>query len=269
MIQAWGGDSPTGEYQWFNNEHGIHVDYQGFVWVAGNGGDDHHLMKFTQDGELVLKIGDVGVSQGSNDTNSVNRAATMEVDPETDELYVADGYGNRRLIVFDANTGEYLRHWGAYGETPRDEDPGPWDPNAPPRRTWRTPVHGLAISTDGRVYVSDRPSTRFQVFEKDGTYLMENVLAPDTYGPGSTWGAELDPTDPEQRFLYVPDGTNNKVWALDRTTLEPVYSWGTGGRRPGQFDWLHYMAFDSNGNLYTGEVQTGHRVQKFVRLNGN
>ena len=110
---------------------------------------------------------------------------------------------------------------------------------------------------------------RIQASISDTGELMENVLAPDTYGPGSTWGAELDPTDPEQRFLYVPDGTNNKVWALDRTTLEPVYSWGTGGRRPGQFDWLHYMAFDSNGNLYTGEVQTGHRVQKFVRLNGN
>ncbi len=269
VIQAWGGDSPTGEYQWFNSEHGIHVDYQGFVWVAGNGGGDDHIMKFTQDGELVLMIGGVGVSEGSNDTNSVRRAATMEVDPTTDELYVADGYGNRRLIVFDANTGEYLRHWGAYGEPPVDEDPGPWDPDAPPSRTWRTPVHGLAVSNDGRVYVSDRPSNRFQVFEKDGTFIMENVLAPQTYGPGSTWGAEFDPLDTEQRFLYVPDGTNNVVWTLDRATLEPVYSWGTGGHQAGNFDWLHYMAFDSQGNLYTGEVQTGHRIQKFVRLNGN
>ena len=269
VIQAWGGDDPGGEYQWFNSEHGIHVDYQGFVWVAGNGGDDHHMMKFTQDGELVLKIGDVGVSQGSNDPNSVNRAATMEVDPETDEIYVADGYGNRRLVVFDANTGEYKRHWGAYGEVPKDENPGPWDPNAPRTTTWRTPVHGLAISNDRRVYVSDRPSNRFQVFELDGTYIMENELAPQTYGPGSTWGAEFDPLDTEQRFLYVPDGTNNKVWALDRATLEPVYSWGTGGKQPGHFDWLHYMGFDSQGNLYTGEVQTGHRIQKFIRLNGN
>ena len=150
-----------------------------------------------------------------------------------------------------------------------DEDPGPYDADAPPSRTWRTPVHGLAIANDGLVYVSDRPSNRFQVFESDGTYLFESILAPQTYGPGSTWGAEFDPLDTEQRFLYVPDGTNNKVWTLDRATLEPVYSWGTGGRQAGQFDWLHYMAFDSNGNLYTGEVQTGHRVQKFIRLNGN
>lgn len=269
VVHAWGGDDPDGEYEWFNSEHGIYVDHNDFVWVAGNGSGDHHMMKFTTQGELVLKIGGVDVSEGSNDTDSVNRAAQMEVDPTNNELYVADGYGNRRLIVFNAETGEYIRHWGAYGNAPIDEDPGPYVPGSAPSTTWRTPVHGLAISDDGLVYVSDRPSNRFQVFQKDGTYLFESILAPQTTGPGSTWGAELDPLDPEQRFLYVPDGTNNKVWALDRESLEPVYSWGTGGRQAGQFDWLHYMAFDSQGNLYTGEVQTGHRVQKFTRLNGN
>jgi hypothetical protein len=269
VIHAWGGDDPNGEYQWFNSEHGIHVDYQGFVWVAGNGSDDHHMMKFTQEGDFVLRIGDVGASMGSNDTETVNRVASMMVDPVTNELFVADGYGNRRLAVFDATTGEYKRHWGAYGEVPVDEDPGPWDPTAPPSRTWRTPVHGVAISNDRRVYVTDRPSNRIQVFEVDGTYLYEGVLAPQTYGPGSTWDVTFDPLDTEQRFIYVPDGTNNKVWALDRETLEPVYSWGTGGKQAGHFDWLHYMDFDSDGNLYTGEVQTGHRIQKFIRLNGN
>ena len=269
VIHAWGGDSPTGEYQWFNSEHGIHVDHNNFVWVAGNGADDHHMMKFTVDGEFVMQIGAVGVSEGSNDPNSVNQVSVMEVDPETNEIYVADGYGNRRMAVFDAETGEYRRHWGAYGEMPVDEDPGPWDPNAPPSRTWRTPVHGVAISNDGLVYVTDRPSNRIQVFQKDGTYVTEAVLAPETYGPGSTWEVEFDPLDTEQRFIYVPDGTNNKVWTLDRETLEVVYSWGQGRIQPGQFDWLHYMDFDSQGNMYTGEVQTGHRVQKFIRLNGN
>lgn len=268
VIYSWGA-SPTNEYEWFNSEHGIHVDYKGFVWVGGNGNDDHHIMKFTKEGEHVLTIGGVGMNSGSNDTDSVNRSAIMEVDPETDELFVADGYGNRRVIVFDADTGEYRRHWGAYGEPPSDENPGVWDPDAPPSRTWRTPVHGLAISEDGLIYVSDRPSNRIQVFEKDGTYLSESILAPMTYGPGSTWGLEFDPLDTEQQFIYLPDGTNNKIWTLDRETLEPVYSWGMGGRQPGQFDWVHYMDFDSQGNLFTGEVQTGHRVQKFIRLNGN
>ncbi len=269
VIHAWGGDSPTGEFEWFNSEHGIYVDHNDFVWVAGNGDNDHHMMKFTVEGEFVFQIGAVGASEGSNDPNTVNGAAQMEVDPTTNEIYVADGYGNRRMVVFDAETGEYRRHWGAYGETPVDENPGPWDPNAPPSRTWRTPVHGVAVSNDGRVYVADRPSNRIQVFEKDGTYITEGVLAPDTYGPGAVWEIEFDPLDTEQRFLYIPDGTNNKVWTLDRETLEPVYSWGRGRIQPGQFDWLHYIAFDSQGNMYTGEVQTGHRVQKFVRLNGN
>ncbi|MBL4821122.1 MAG: hypothetical protein JKY98_09075, partial [Gammaproteobacteria bacterium] len=146
VVYACGGNSANGEYEWFNSGHGIHVDHNGFVWVGGNGADDHHIMKFTKEGEHILTIGGVGVSEGSNDTSSVNRSATMEVDPETNELYVADGYGNRRLVVFDAETGNYLRHWGAYGRPPIDENPGPYDPDAPPARTWRTPVHGLALS---------------------------------------------------------------------------------------------------------------------------
>jgi DNA-binding beta-propeller fold protein YncE len=264
VLRSWGGDGQG--YQWFNSEHGIHVDHNGFVWVAGNGDNDHHIMKFTQDGEYLMTIGGVGVSRGSNDTASVNRAAIFEVDPTNNELYIADGYGNRRLIVFDAETGAYRRHWGAYGERPSDENPGPWDPNAPPSRTWRTPVHGLAISTDGFVYVTDRPSNRIQVFRKDGTYVKETVLAPQTFGPGSTWEVALDPLDPSQEFLFIPDGTNKKVWTLNRETLEVVYSWGRGGRAPGQFDWLHNLEFDSQGNIYTSEVQTGHRIQKFLRL---
>ena len=269
VIQAWGA-STTGEYEWFNSEHGITVDHNNFVWVGGNGDGDHHMMKFTREGQYVMQIGAVGASQGSNDTDDVNRLSTMEIDPETNEVFVADGYGNRRLVVYDAETGEYRRHWGAYGEAPVDENPGPWDPTAPPSRTWRTPVHGVAISNDGLVYVTDRPSNRIQVFRKDtGEFVQEGVLAPDTYGPGSTWEVEFDPLDTEQRFIYVPDGTNHRVWTLDRATLEPVYSWGQGRVQAGQFDWLHYIAFDSQGNMYTGEVQTGHRVQKFERLNGN
>ena len=254
-------------YEWFNSEHGIHVDHNGNVWVSGNGADDHQILKFTQDGRLLGTIGGIGVSRGSNDTNSVNRSAIFEVDPETNELYVADGYGNRRVIVFDAETLAYRRHWGAYGEPPVDQDPGPWDPNAAPSRTWRTPVHGIAISNDDLVYVTDRPSNRIQVFQKDGTFVKEAVLAPLTYGPGSTWEVVFDPLDTEQRFIYVPDGTNKKVWTLDRETLQPVYSWGRGGHAPGEFDWLHNLEFDSQGNIFTAEVQTGHIIQKFARVN--
>ena len=268
VIHAWGGDSPTDEYQWFNGEHGIHIDHNNFVWVAGNGANDHHMLKFTMDGEFVLQIGMVGESEASNDPSFLNGAAVMEVDPETNEIYVADG---GRLVVFDAETGAFLRHWGAYGQQPVGGDSGrpiPRDPEAPPSRTWSRPVHGMAISDDGLVFVADRPNNRIQVFQKDGTYVTETVLAPETFGLGSTDGVELDPLDTERRFIYVPDAMDNKIWTLDRETLEVVYSWGRGRIQPGQFDWLHYIAFDSRGNMYTGEVQTGHRIQKFVRLNG-
>ena len=265
VKQAWGG--PGQGYEWFNSEHGIHVDDEGSVYVAGNGDGDHHMIKFTHEGEFIWQVGGVGVSTGSNDTESVRGVAIMEVDEEANELYVADGYGNRRLIVFDSETGEYKRHWGAYGEVPSDSAPAAYDPAAPPSRTWRTPVHGVAISNDGLVYVTDRPSNRIQVFQKDGTYVREAFLAPQTYGPGSTWEVVFDPLDEEQEFIYVPDGTNKKVWTLNRETLEPVYSWGRGGRLPGQFDWLHNLEFDSDGNMYTSEVQTGHRIQKFNRIN--
>ena len=268
VIHAWGGDSPTGEYQWFNGEHGIHVDHNNFVWVAGNGANDHHMMKFTMDGEFVLQIGMVGESEVSNDPNSLNGVAVMEVDPESNEIYVADG---GRLVVFDAETGEFRRHWGAYGQPPVDGEtgrPSLRDPNAPPSRTWSRPVHGMAITDDGLVFVADRPNNRIQVFQKDGSYVTETVLQPQTFGLGSTDGVELDPLDTERRFIYVPDAMDNKIWTLDRETLEVVYSWGRGRIQPGQFDWLHYIAFDSQGNMYTGEVQTGHRIQKFVRLNG-
>jgi len=261
-------DSPTGEYQWFNGEHGIHVDHNDFVWVAGNGANDHHMLKFTMDGEFVLQIGMVGESEASNDPNYLNGVAVMEVDPETNEIYVADG---GRLVVFDAETGEFLRHWGAYGQPPVDGEtgrPSLRDPNAPPSRTWSRPVHGMAITDDGLVFVADRPNNRIQVFQKDGSYVTETVLQPQTFGLGSTDGVELDPLDTERRFIYVPDAMDNKIWTLDRETLEVVYSWGRGRTQPGQFDWLHYIAFDSQGNMYTGEVQTGHRIQKFVRLNG-
>ncbi len=261
VIQAWGGDSPTGEYVWFNSEHGITADHNGFIWVAGNGTDDHHMMKFTQEGELVLQIGAVGMNEGSNDTDSVNRASVMEVDPTTNEIFVADGYGARRLSVWNAETGEYLRHWGAYGEAPVDENPGPYDPNAPPARTWRTPVHGVAISNDGLVYVTDRPSNRIQVFQKDGTFVQEAVIAASG-GFGAVHAIAFS-SEPGQRFLYVGDGANKKVWILRRDTLETVGSFGRGGRGGGEFLVIHALAVDADGNLYVGETINNNRVQKF------
>ena len=156
----------------------------------------------------------------------------------------------------------YKRHWGAYGEVPVDGPLPPYDPSQPTIRSFRNPVHSVRISNDGLVYATDRINDRIQVFQKDGTYVTETFVRRETLGAGSTWDVELS-KDPEQKWLFVPDGTNFKVWILDRKELKIVGSFGRGGRMAGQFEWVHNIAIDSKGNLYTAEVHNGKRLQKF------
>ena len=263
VVRSWGG--PGDGYQWPESEHGIHVDHRGHVWIGGNGPGDAHVLKFTADGGFLLQIGRAGRSGGSNDTANLGRPAGIRVDPEANEVYVADGYGNRRVIVFDADTGEYRRHWGAYGERPDDRPLPAYDPGAAPVRHFRSPVHDVAISRDGLVYVADRTNDRVQVFDRQGAFVTEAFVRPATLGSGSASGVTLS-EDPGQRWLFVPDGTNNVVWILDRATLEVRSRFGRLGKNAGQFYRLHNLAVDSRGNLYTTEVNVGQRVQKFDRI---
>ena len=263
VQRSWGG--PGEDYEWPESEHGIYVDGNQHVWIGGNAAADSHILKFTVDGEFILQIGRAGQSGGSNDTDNLGRPAGFTVDEDANELYVADGYGNRRIIVFDNTTGGYKRHWGAYGETPHDEVLPPYSPDAEPDRQYRSPVHDVTISTDGLVYVADRTNNRLQLFQKDGTFVREVFIRPETLGSGSVSGVTLS-EDFEQRWLFVPDGTNNVVWILDRSTLDVIDQFGRLGKYAGQFYRLHNLAIDSGGNLYTTEVNVGQRVQKFDRL---
>ena len=265
VVRSWGG--PGEGFEWPDNEHGIHVDPQGNVWIGGNGADDAHVLKFTADGEFLLQIGRAGQSGGSNDTENLGHPAGIRVDPTANEVYIADGYGNRRVIVFDSDTGAYKRHWGAYGERPDDTNLPPYDPAAEPIRHYRSPVHDVAIANDGLVYVADRTNNRVQVFQKDGRFVTEAFVRPETLGSGSASGVTLS-EDPDQRWLFIPDGTNNVVWILDRATLEVVDDFGRLGKNAGQFYRLHNLAIDSRGNLYTTEVNVGQRLQKFDRIGG-
>ena len=265
VVRSWGG--PGEGFDWPENEHGIHVDPQGNVWLGGNGPNDAHVLKFTSDGDFLLQIGRAGRSGGSNDPENLGRPAAIQVVSGAGEVYIADGYGNRRLVVYDAETGAYRRHWGAYGERPDDVELAPYDPEAEPSRHFRSPVHGVAISADGLVYVADRTNNRVQVFQKDGQFVTEAFIRTETLGSGSTSGVELS-RDAEQRWLFVPDGTNNVVWILDRASLAVVDHFGRLGKNAGQFYRLHDLAIDSRGNLYTTEVNAGQRVQKFDRIGG-
>ena len=263
VVRSWGG--PSNSYEWPESEHGIHVDHQGNVWIGGNGAGDAHVLKFTGDGEFLLQIGQAGQGTGSNDTENLGRPASIEVDPTASEIYIADGYGNRRLIVFDSDTGAYKRHWGAYGERPDDTALPAYNPASEPIRHFRSPVHGVAIAHDGLVYVADRTNNRIQVFEKDGQFVTEAFVRPETLGSGSVSGVTLS-EDVDQQWLFIPDGTNNVVWIVDRSSLEVVDYFGRLGKNAGQFYRLHNLAIDSRGNLYTTEVNVGQRLQKFDRI---
>jgi DNA-binding beta-propeller fold protein YncE len=268
LIGHWGG--PGAGYDWPDSNHGITVDYKGNVWIGGNsrGKDrglfhDNQILKFTQDGKFLMQIGHPNKSQGSNDIDNLKGAAKMFVDKATDELYVADGYGNHRVIVYDAETGKYKRHWGAYGHKPDDTDLGPYNPDAPPAQQFRNPVHCAELANDGLLYVCDRPNDRIQVFKKDGTFVKEVFIAKRTLGDGSAWDIAFS-KDPQQKYIFLADGSNEKIYILLRDTLEILTSFGDGGRQPGQFYAVHSIATDSKGNIFTTETYRGQRVQKFV-----
>jgi DNA-binding beta-propeller fold protein YncE len=259
FIQGWGFPDIT---PWVANEHGIHVDKAGFVWVAGNNANDSAIFKYSKDGKPVLTIGKLGPTGGSNDTAVLGRPADIQVDTEAREVYVADGYGNRRVIVFDSETGAYKRHWGAYGNKPNDDKQPAYDPAAPPSQQFANPVHCAKPSKDGQVYVCDRTNNRIQVFKKDGTFVTEWFYDKSTLGAGAVWDLNFWP-DADQTWLFNIDGENNLLRILQRSDGKVVGGFGRSGRNAGHFHWVHSIAVDSKGNIYTGEVDTGKRVQKF------
>jgi DNA-binding beta-propeller fold protein YncE len=292
LLRHWGG--PGAGYDWPDSNHGITVDYKGNVWIAGNGAGpqsgrgavngtdeepgagrgrggpapfqsfvDNQVLKFTQDGKFLMQIGKPSQSKGSNDVSNLRRPAKTFVDPKTNELYVADGYGNHRVIVFDADTGKYKRHWGAYGNKPDDADLGPYDPNAPPSPQFRNPVHCADLSHDNLLYVCDRVNDRIQLFHPDGTFIKEAMFNKETRGSGSVWDIAFS-KDPQQKYIYLADGENDRVHVIERDSLTLLTSFGEGGRQPGEFYGVHSIATDSKGNIFTTETYRGQRVQRFM-----
>ena len=279
FVRGWGG--PSDEYDWPFNIHGLHVDYTGHVWVSGEDPRDAMVLKFTKDGEFVMQIGttrhervlelreELGWSYPaettSQDTDKVGRAADMWVYPETNELFVADGYGNHRIVVFDAETGEYRRHWGAYGDEPDDSveaSPRTGRGEGPGGRQFHVP-HDVRISDDGLVYVADRGNNRIQVFTPDGEFVTEAFVEKQTSSLSGTAYSIAFSRDPEQTFLYLADTGNGRVHVLDRKSLQQLDKFGQLGHYPGQFMVLHGVRTDSKGNLYTADLRDG-RIQKFV-----
>ncbi|MEP7118566.1 MAG: hypothetical protein ABI880_13335 [Acidobacteriota bacterium] len=261
VVQGWGQGTMEDTSNWPRNPHGIFVDHNDFVWIGTY--MHHRVQKFTRDGKLVMTIGEYDKTAGSNDTKLLGGPSGIWVDPKTNEVFISDGYRNRRVIVFDGATGAYKRHWGAYGNKPDDTekfDPKTMTAGALPKQ-FSTP-HGITGSSDGKIYVADRRGNRVQVFDQSGKFLAEKVIAPATLSSGSSFVPVLS-RDAQQQYLYLADGTNHKVWILRRTDLEVIGEFGRGGRQLGQFLRPHGMSIDSKGNLYVGEASTGRRVQRF------
>ena len=273
LLGHWGG--PGERFEWPVSPGGIAVDVQGAVWIAAAGPPeipgsanatpgraggaganagrgnpappkptDAHVLKFSRAGEFLLQIGKAGQPGDNASTTGFNRPAGLSVDNAGRELYVADGFGNRRVAVFDATTGIYKRHWTG-GDTPFAS------------------VSCVKVAKDGTVYVCDRGNDRVAAFDKTGTLLKSGVVSPSTNGTGSVWDLAFS-SDPQQRYVYVADGHDQKIFILRRDTLETVGSFGDGGRYPGRFYSVGSIAVDSRGNIYTGETLEGKRVQKFV-----
>lgn len=268
LLKSWGG--PGKGYDWPSVEHGIYVDKTGNVWIGGSGASDRQVLKFTNDGKFLMQIGHPSKEPvNSADTTILGRPAGLEVDEAAHELYISDGYMNKRVIVYDTETLAFKRMWGGYGNVPNDTDPGAYKGkgNAPIDQQFRSPVHCAHISVDGLVYVCDRSNDRVQVFTKQGKFLKEFFVHPDTLEPGTVCDIVFS-RDPGQEYILVADDTDNVIWTLRRSDGTVMGMLGHNGRNAGQFHAIHVLVSDSSGNLYEGEVETGKRVQKFVLASG-
>lgn len=325
LLRAWGGPADPGFIGgkckteagciWPNSEHGIYVDQKDNVWVSGSAaagsgsgrgpepawttnkqGGDGFILKFDVNGNFKLRIGGTPKGPNSNDTNGgingtpvLYQAADMAVDPATNRLYVADGYGNRRVLIVDAETGKYIGHFGAYGNNPVDDSAakaaGPWiaDYTKENRKPafFRNPVHCVKIANDGKIYVCDRGNDRIQVFDKNspalgkpctnpsgqaGTcgFIAEQLISEHTNIIGTAVSMSFS-SDKAQSCLYVGDNANMTIYILNRNNLQELGRLGRSGRLAGEFHYLHQVGVDSKGNIYTGEVDTAKRIQKFLR----
>src|SRR6185436_18894280 len=246
LLRHWGGQDGPG-YQWPESNHG-------------------HVLKFTPDGKFLMQVGikQKGLGPDSNSQERFYLVAKVSIDARTNEVYVADGYGNKRVVVIDADSGKFKRYWGAYGNKPSDEAaPYRYTAGSMPLQQFRGPVHCADISADNLVYVCDRTSDRLQVFTREGKFQKEIFVAPDSLGDGSTWDVAFS-KDAEQKYLYLAEGRNQKLRIYDRKSLTELTNFGEGGHYPGQFYSMHSIAVDSKGNLYTTETYQGRRVQKFT-----
>ena len=248
-----------------NKPERIVVDHEHHVWITGQ--QDGIVQKYSWEGELLLQIGEPGVVDSSDGTlkgtplnashTRLFQPAGVAVDPENGEVYIADGYGNHRVVVFDRD-GRYLRQWGRKA-SPEEMEAGTGG-------AFADVVHAVNISNDGLVYVCDRQGDRIQVFDKSGEF-RRNIWVrngtPTLPDPrGTVWTITFSP-DPEQRLIYLMNGRNEQVHVIDHQSGEILSTFGRPGHQLGAFTHGHTVAVDSAYRVYVSETHTGRRVQRF------
>jgi len=284
VVHSWGG--PGYHPLWPTALQTVIADTKGFVWVSGTGAQDS-ILKFTRDGKFVWDFGHrppkEGFTENNQNTDMMVSKGRFQLDETTNELYIIN---QKRVLVYDATTGAYKRGWGGHGmplsEITNDRIPSyTWTGGPPPEEKNFVPdLHFVEISKDRFVYVGERGQNRIEVFTTDGKFVKEFYVSPNTPGQrvtegcGSLTNTKFPPCgttyklalsrDPQQKYLYVADGTNNLVWILERESGKTLGSFGRNGKYAGQFHWINAVAMDSKGNIYTGEVEQAKRIQKFA-----
>jgi len=288
VIKGWGG--PAYAPGWPNRLQSMEVDRQGNVWISGTDLGDS-LVKFSGDGKILWDLGHrwpkgKEFKQDNQQTELLPGIEDFDLDEDAHEIYITDGSRNKRVLVFDMDTGAFKRGWGGHGVplSEIDNDPTPpYDISGPPpdQMQFAPALHCVHLSKDGLVYICERGSDRIQVFTKQGKFVTSYFVHPSTQARGPNCGgpfAKVPPCgtvfnmtfshDPQQKYLLVADGTNNMVWILDRKDGTVMGSFGGNGHYAGNLHWIDTIGMDSKGNVYTGEVEDGKRIQKFVLTTG-
>jgi hypothetical protein len=283
VVSSFGGPGYADD-KWPKNLQTIIVDRDENVWISGTGAQDS-ILKFSHDGKLLWDFGH-RPPQGGKETNQntdwMVSKGRFNLDQDAREIYIIN---QKRVVVYDMDTGAFKRGWGGHGmplsEITNDPIPSYKFTGAPPpdEKNFVPDLHFAEIDKDGLVYVGERGQDRISIYTKQGKWVKDYYVAPNTPSqraqdcgglaltklpPCGTTYKMVFSKDPEQKYMYVADGTNNVVWILDHATGKTLGNFGRNGKYAGQFHWINAIGTDKQGNIYTGEVEQAKRIQKFV-----
>ncbi len=253
FIQAWGGPDHLpridGRPQWLQNEETVSIDDEGAIWIFGaNKSYDHAVQRFSPDGKLLLRIGKFGEAGDDNSRDRLGCATDCWHDVKRREVFITDGYVNHRVVVFDSDTGEFIRSFGAYGVSPPPSNSG--------AASFSNPVHAISLGPDGNLYVCDRMNNRVQVFDavgRDEARFLREIAMPGESQHGTAFNIAFSP---KGDFMFVADGDNNRIWTVEMESWNVVDTFKVSTDSAANTV-LHKIATDKAGNLFVARTTAG------------